>query len=97
LAPASLAPGVELGSNAITVAHWNRLLDGALLATSPRIPWAVLLKRTFAIDALACPGCGGSLRLMSAITERATARDILEHLGLAAHPAPAPRARGPDD
>jgi len=55
-----------------------------------------LLQRTFAIDALACPGCGGRLRLLSAITEPATARKILEHLGLTTHPAPVPRARGPD-
>jgi hypothetical protein len=88
--------GVAVGPNAITVEHWERLLGGALFATAPRVAWATLLQRTFAIDALACPGCGGRLRLLSAITEPATARKILEHLGLPTHPAPAPRARGPD-
>jgi hypothetical protein len=41
---------VELGFNIITVHHWDRLLGGVLLATSPRVPWATLLRRTFEIE-----------------------------------------------
>jgi len=33
---------------------------------------------------------------MAIINERATARKIVDHLGIAAHPKPAPRARGPE-
>jgi len=88
--------GAFVGPNLITVPHWNRLLGGALLATSPRVPWATLMRRTFTIDTLACPACDGRLRLLGAITERATARKILDHLGIAAEPVVVPRARGPD-
>jgi hypothetical protein len=83
-------------ANAITVAHWNRLLNGELLATSPRVAWAILLKRTYSVDAMVCPRCGGHLRLMAVINDRAAARKIIDHRGIAAHPKPAPRARGPD-
>jgi len=79
----------------ISVRHLDRLLGGLVLATSPRVEWAKLLRRTFAIDALRCPHCAGRLRLLAAITEKATARKILEHLGLPAAPT-VPRARSPD-
>jgi len=94
--PASVVPVVEVHPNAITVSHWNRLLNGELLATSPRVAWATLLKRTYSVDAMVCPKCGGRLRLLAVINDRATARKIIDHLGIAAHPKPAPRARGPD-
>ena len=35
-------PVAEEPHNLITVRHWGRLLDGALLATSSRVPWADL-------------------------------------------------------
>jgi hypothetical protein len=63
------------------------LLGGLLLATSPRVDWATLLRRTFDVDVLACTRCHGRLRLLSVITEPATLRRILEHLGI---PATAP-------
>jgi hypothetical protein len=44
----------------ISVRHVDRLLDGLLLATSPRVDWAKLLRRTYATDVLACAYCGGS-------------------------------------
>jgi hypothetical protein len=76
----------------ISVRHLDRLLGGLVLATSPRVEWAKLLRRTFAVDALRCPHCAGRLRLLAAITEKATATKILEHLGLPAAPT-VPRAR----
>ena len=94
--PASVAPVVEVYPNAITVAHWNRLLSGELLATSPRVAWATLLKRTYSVDAMVCPRCGSRLRLMAVINDRTTASKIIDHLGIGAHPKPMPRARGPD-
>jgi hypothetical protein len=93
---ASVVPVVEVYPNAITVSHWNRLLNGELIATSPRVGWATLLKRTYAVDAMICPKCGGPLRWMAVINDRATARKIIGHLGIGAHPKPSPRARGPD-
>src|SRR5271156_5415847 len=39
----------------MTIKHWRRLLDGELFATSTRIEWAVLIRRTFGVDALRFP------------------------------------------
>jgi hypothetical protein len=55
--------------------------------------WANLLERTFAIDVLACPDCGGRLRFVATIDDRAVVEKILRHLGLPVDPpvaAPAP-------
>jgi hypothetical protein len=57
--------------------------------------WADLLRRTFAIDVLACPECGGRLRLLATIDDPPVIEKILDHLGLPVEaPAPAP-ARTP--
>ena len=41
-----------------------------------------LLRRVFALDILACPDCGGRLRLLATIEDRAVVEKILTHLGL---------------
>jgi hypothetical protein len=57
--------------------------------------WADLMRRTFGFDVLACPRCGGRLRLIALIEQAAAIERILRHLGLAAQiPAPCP-ARAP--
>jgi hypothetical protein len=56
--------------------------------------WAALMQRTFGLDLLACPRCGGRLRLMALIEEAAVIKRILEHLGLPAE-IPAPRPARP--
>jgi hypothetical protein len=81
-------PFAELAHDAITVRHWGRLLDGALLATSSRIPWADLLRRTHGVEALVCPKCEGRVRVLAAITEPATATAILGALGVVEPPKP---------
>ena len=51
----------------------------------------------FAIDALACPHCGGRLRLIGTLHDPAVIRKILAHLGMARSgpsPGPAPPAPG---
>jgi hypothetical protein len=53
--------------------------------------WAALMARTFGIDVLACPRCGGRLRLIALIEEAAVIDRILWHLGLPSE-RPAPRA-----
>ena len=56
---------------------------------------ADLMRRAFGIDVLACPRCGGRLRLIALIEASAVARRILRHLGLPAEvPEPSP-ARAP--
>ena len=78
----------------ISVRHMGRLQGGLLLAMSPRVPWAQLLRRTYQVDVLSCAGCGGKMRLSGAVTEPAVAREILALLGLPLE-APESRARDP--
>jgi hypothetical protein len=47
------------------------------------IPWAELLRRTFAIDVV-CQRCGGALRLIALVKTEATIRTILTAMGLLA-------------
>jgi hypothetical protein len=57
--------------------------------------WASLMARTFGFDVLACPRCGGRLRLIALIEEAAVIDRILRHLGVPTEiPAPRP-ARAP--
>ena len=42
--------------------------------------WAQLIRRVFQTDPLACPRCGGELRVVAFITQPKVVRKILEHL-----------------
>ena len=69
----------------------------ALASRNPwRIDWCTLLKRTFDFDVLRCE-CGGSLKVVALVTDRETACEILERLGLPTRPPPLARARSPDE
>jgi hypothetical protein len=57
--------------------------------------WADLLQRTFSIDVLACPDCGGRLRFVATIEDRAVIEKILRHLDLPMDSAAAAPARAP--
>ena len=58
--------------------------------------WAELLRRTFDIDVLACPRCGGRLVLIGLIEQPQVVARILDHLGLPSTlPRPAPARRAP--
>jgi hypothetical protein len=54
--------------------------------------WAQLMARSFGFDVLACPRCGGRLRLIALIEDPRVIRRILEHRGL---PTEVPAARPP--
>jgi hypothetical protein len=45
-------------------------------------PWAELLKRVFELDVLACPRCGGRMRILAAINPPDAIEKILACLGL---------------
>jgi hypothetical protein len=68
-----------LAPNVLSMRHWDRLLDGALYAATPRVDWANLLRRSFDVDVMACAKCGGPLRVLAVITEREPVRHILAH------------------
>jgi hypothetical protein len=73
----------------------NALVDPA---RAPRNrPWADLMRRSFGLDVLACPRCGGRLRLIATILDPRVARRILDHLGLRADPVQTEPARAPPD
>jgi hypothetical protein len=44
-------------------------------------PWAELLKRTFAVDVLACPKCSGRMTLLAFVTEPKSIHRLLTALG----------------
>jgi hypothetical protein len=88
-------PPQDPDPHAITEAHRSRLHDGRLLATSPRLDWATLLARTYAVDVLVCPRCGGAARVVAAVTDPRVIRQILAHLREPPARAPPSGAREP--
>src|SRR6266508_5749876 len=58
-----------------------------------RLPWADLLKKVFAVDVLACPDCGGRLKLVAFIAGATVACRILDHLGLHSQGPPLARTQ----
>lgn len=76
--------------------------DGNALEASPHaaVPtrawtWAALMHPVFALDALACPRCGGRLRVIAAVQDPLAVQAILAHLrrsGAPEPPGPAPPA-----
>ncbi len=72
--------------------------DDAGVKSTPRAwTWAALMHRAFAIDVLACPHCGGRLRLIARLHDPAVIRKILAHVGLGPSgpsPGPAPPEPG---
>src|SRR4051794_23923145 len=65
----------------------GRELDG--------LPWANLLKRSWAIDVFVCPRCAGPMRPIAVIEYQRVARQILEHLGIPARAPPRGRPQRP--
>jgi hypothetical protein len=60
------------------------------------VDWPTLLRRTFDIDVLTCPKCGGRLRVLAVLTRPHSVRAILDHLTITPTPPTAP-ARDPTD
>ena len=54
--------------------------------------WAQLMRRVFSIDVLACPRCGGRMRILCSIHPPEAIHKILECLGLPSRPPPIARA-----
>ncbi len=58
--------------------------------------WAQRLKRVFLIDVTVCEHCGGAVKIIACIEDRATVRKILAHVESATSPPrQLPPARGP--
>ena len=82
---ASVAPGTPIASTAGAPPHSPAAPLPAEAAPvpprSPRWRWADLLHRVFAVDVLACPRCGGRMRILATIDDPLVVRRILAHLG----------------
>ena len=93
----------------IPVVTYGRVLPEPTAAAAPRAaglgeagvkstPPAPLMHRAFGIDMLACPHCGGRLRLIATLHDPVVIRKILAHLALShsgrvpapPHPRPVP-------
>jgi hypothetical protein len=82
--PASCAPV----ATALSVA-----VPPAVAKAPTRIPWAELLERVFCFDVLHCERCGGRMMVLAFLTERASVKKVLEHLGLPTTGPPLAKAR----
>ena len=97
LAPAAslrsrVVPNEELGTT--PVANTDHVTESESVgARSRRLHWALLLQRVFAIDALRCPRCGATMRLLAAIEDESVACAILESVGVPARAPPRQRPR----
>ncbi|MBM4345834.1 MAG: transposase [Deltaproteobacteria bacterium] len=60
-----------------------------------RMAWSVLLRRSFAIEVMNCPACGGRRELLAVIEHKPTVQKILAHLGLDTEPPAFALPRGP--
>ena len=97
--PAHSGPEVAVYSEAEAAGAPTDAAEQASGAVSPppadNHHWAELMRRSFGIDVLACPRCGGRLALIAIIEDPAVTGRILRHLGLQATiPVPCP-ARSP--
>lgn len=91
------APSGEVHDVAVTETPPADNGDGseAVACRSGALLWADLMRRTFGFDVLACPRCGGRMRLIALIEQAAVVQRILRHLGLPSDvPEPRP-ARAP--
>jgi hypothetical protein len=89
--PAS-APGAP-GEPAVAV-HVTPV-PAASSARTPRLDWAGLLQRTFALDVFLCTRCGGRRRVLAYLTSPPVVRAILAHVGESTQVAPVAAAQGP--
>lgn len=92
----SLVVGEPAGCNDTTVADAPAEQAESPRARPRRAPsrqlWADLMRRSFGFDVLACPRCGGRLRLIALIEQATVIERIRRHLGLPTA-IPEPRAR----
>jgi hypothetical protein len=58
----------RIAPNILSVAHWDRIEQGALYAATSRLDWISLLRRTFDVDLRVCARCGGPLSIRSVIS-----------------------------
>ena len=68
---------LPVAPNILSIAHWDRLLGGALYAPLSRVDWATLLRRTFDVDVTRCTGCAGRMTVRAVVTDPASIARVL--------------------
>ena len=90
----SQQPTASVTENSTPSQRLSGLSDQRLSDAEPptrrheRLPWAELLRRTYAIEVLVCDLCGARRELIAFLTAPDSIRRILEHLGLPTRPPP---------
>ena len=67
-----MGAAVQVAPNILSIAHWDRLLGGALYAPLSRVERATLLRRTFDVDVTRCTGCAGRMTVRAVVTAPAS-------------------------
>ncbi len=100
LAPASADRAqIVPGPSALTAASDDGVCDGGCgPADNPgrhrhRVEWARLLARVFQIEVTVCPACGGTMKIIAALTDGASVRRYLAGVGLPSRAPPIAPAR----
>lgn len=78
----------ELGASRVSVRRPGSTGAPVDRPRHPNRSWAELMRRTFEMEVLECPYCGGRLRLLAAILDPAAVRAILDCLGPPSRPPP---------
>jgi hypothetical protein len=71
------------------------VVEPKLAPTEATRRWAALLRRIYEVDPLACPRCGGTMRIVACITQAGVIDQILTHLRTRAASGARPGARSP--
>ena len=81
---------LQVAPNILCIAHWDRLLRGALYAQRAAFPrglgQATLLRRTFDVDVTRCTGCAGRMTVRAVVTDPASIDRLLAALRRARDP-----------
>ena len=95
-----LAPRARWRSHIVSYGRSELNLNAHEINASPRgagtpgaWAWAALMRRVFDLDVLACPRCGGRLRVIAIVQDPLAVQAILAHLGRSLSteaPGPAP-------
>ena len=102
-----LAPNAKLRKQVVAYkrdggAHGACPVDDEIQEEEPKkapryYKWAELMRRTFDIDVMSCPKCGGRMQLISMIEDPKVIKKILEHLKLPTELPTAFPARAPPE
>jgi hypothetical protein len=85
------AAGAEfVAPNILSLLHWERIEQGALYASSSRIDWRSLLRRTFQVDLRVCHRCGGRLSVRAVVSEHDDIERVLDSILRSRDPPPVP-------